>query len=175
MTSKRKLAVGVRFRQGGKLRPFHADVGAAAMAFTPTRSQASPACATRVRAGGLVETDVRHHCRRRRTWRRARACGRRTGPGSEIERRKIFAQRAHRADRDDALDAEHLHRADIGAIIDFAGRDERWPRPCRARNATRWPSSVPITMASEGSPNGVFTRTSRVCVRPGMCRGRCRR
>src|SRR6266853_4085126 len=42
----------------------------------------------------------------------------------------------------------------------------RWPRPCRARNATRFPSNVPSTMASEGSPNGVFTRTSRVFVNP---------
>src|SRR6267154_999764 len=42
----------------------------------------------------------------------------------------------------------------------------RWPRPCRARNATRFPSNVPSTMASEGSPNGVFTRTSRVFINP---------
>src|SRR5215472_255180 len=44
----------------------------------------------------------------------------------------------------------------------------RCPRPCRARNATRFPSSVPSTSASEGSPNGVFTRTSRVSVNPLM-------
>src|SRR6266851_2735275 len=42
----------------------------------------------------------------------------------------------------------------------------RWPRPCRARNATPFPSSMPSTMTSEGSPNGVFTRTSRVFVNP---------
>src|SRR6266850_2781552 len=42
----------------------------------------------------------------------------------------------------------------------------RCPRPCRAKNATRFPSSVPSTIASEGSPNGVFTRISRVSVKP---------
>src|SRR5271168_3594266 len=42
----------------------------------------------------------------------------------------------------------------------------RWPRPWRARKATRFPSSVPTTKTSEGFPNGVFTRTSLVSVRP---------
>src|SRR6266851_5750936 len=42
----------------------------------------------------------------------------------------------------------------------------RCPRPCRAKNATRFLSSVPSTIASEGSPNGVFTRISRVFVNP---------
>src|SRR5437588_1088221 len=31
----------------------------------------------------------------------------------------------------------------------------RWPAPCRARNATRWPRSVARMYAPEGSPNGV--------------------
>src|SRR6266851_7671620 len=42
----------------------------------------------------------------------------------------------------------------------------RCPRPWRARNATRFSSRVPSTIASEGSPNGVFTRISRVFVNP---------
>src|SRR6266851_3020109 len=42
------------------------------------------------------------------------------------------------------------------------------PRPCRAKKATRFPSSVPTTIASEGSPNGVFTRISRVSFSPAM-------
>ena len=33
----------------------------------------------------------------------------------------------------------------------------RWPRPCRARNATSLPSSRPTTYGSEGSPNGVVS------------------
>ena len=44
----------------------------------------------------------------------------------------------------------------------------RCPRPCRARNATLRPSSSPRTNASEGSPNGVVTRSSRTFVSPGM-------
>src|ERR1044071_3624010 len=44
----------------------------------------------------------------------------------------------------------------------------RCPRPCRARNATLRPSRAPSTYASEGSPNGVCTVTSRTSVSPGM-------
>src|SRR5450432_864769 len=44
----------------------------------------------------------------------------------------------------------------------------RCPRPWRARKATRFPSRVPTTNASLGSPKGVLTRSSRVLVRPGM-------
>src|SRR5215472_148966 len=42
----------------------------------------------------------------------------------------------------------------------------RCPRPCRARNATLFPSRVPSTIASDGSPNGVLTRISRASVSP---------
>src|SRR5215470_2924518 len=44
----------------------------------------------------------------------------------------------------------------------------RCPRPWRARNATLRPSSEPSTKASEVSPNGVCTVTSRTSVSPGM-------
>src|SRR5579863_245761 len=44
----------------------------------------------------------------------------------------------------------------------------RCPRPCLARNATLRPSSVPHTYASEGAPNGVFTRTSFTRLSPGI-------
>src|SRR5581483_5205912 len=38
----------------------------------------------------------------------------------------------------------------------------RWPAPCRARNATRFPRSVAITYGPDGSPNGVaMVRSSR--------------
>src|SRR6267143_728536 len=52
--------------------------------------------------------------------------------------------------------------ADIGAAAMDAG--------CHAvaRHATRFPSNWPTTSASEGSPKGVFLRTSRAFARPGM-------
>src|SRR6266571_6893479 len=46
--------------------------------------------------------------------------------------------------------------------------DTRWPPPCRARNATRLPRSVPSRYGAEGSPNGVVTLTSSRSVTPGM-------
>src|SRR5215468_6455568 len=42
----------------------------------------------------------------------------------------------------------------------------RWPRPCRARKATRLPSNVPTAILSDGSPNGVLTAISRILLRP---------
>src|SRR5712692_8752542 len=44
----------------------------------------------------------------------------------------------------------------------------RCPRPWRARKATRFPSSVPMTNASDGSPNGAFMRPSRASASPGV-------
>src|SRR5579871_3965539 len=44
----------------------------------------------------------------------------------------------------------------------------RCPRPCRARNATFRPSSVPSTYASDGEPNGVSTFVSRTSLKPGI-------
>src|ERR1700683_1024033 len=44
----------------------------------------------------------------------------------------------------------------------------RCPLPCRARNATSRPSSLPSTSTSLGSPKGVSTRSSRTSVSPGM-------
>src|SRR5438045_762192 len=36
----------------------------------------------------------------------------------------------------------------------------RWPAPCRARNATRLPRSVPTMYGPDGSPKGVVTLCS---------------
>src|SRR6185295_6870077 len=44
----------------------------------------------------------------------------------------------------------------------------RWPTPCRARNATRLPRSVPITYGPDGSPNGVLTCFSSRSVTSAM-------
>src|SRR5256886_10856004 len=41
----------------------------------------------------------------------------------ELSRTEIFLQRTDGAHRDDALHAQKLHRVDIGAIVDFAGKD----------------------------------------------------
>src|SRR5438132_3105880 len=44
----------------------------------------------------------------------------------------------------------------------------RWPAPCRARNATRLPPSVPSRYGPDGSPNGVFTAISSRSVKSAM-------
>jgi hypothetical protein len=44
----------------------------------------------------------------------------------------------------------------------------RWPMPCRARNTTSLPDSVPVTSGADGGPNGVSTVTSRRSVSSAM-------
>src|SRR5215471_5442104 len=44
----------------------------------------------------------------------------------------------------------------------------RWPRLCRARNATLRPSRFPRTYESEGSPKGVLILSSLRSLKPGM-------
>src|SRR5687768_6581359 len=46
--------------------------------------------------------------------------------------------------------------------------ESRCPAPCRARNATRFPRSVPIRYGPEGSPNGVVSATSLRSVTSAM-------
>ena len=41
----------------------------------------------------------------------------------EVERPVFFLERADRAERDDALDAQRLHAVDVGAEVEFAGRN----------------------------------------------------
>src|SRR5262249_20917251 len=42
----------------------------------------------------------------------------------EFRGREIFAQRANCTNRNNFLDAEQLHRANVGAIVDFGGREK---------------------------------------------------
>ena len=41
----------------------------------------------------------------------------------EIERLVLFLERAHRAERKNALDAQRFHAPDVGAKVQFRGRD----------------------------------------------------
>src|SRR5262249_12430157 len=41
----------------------------------------------------------------------------------EFSGAQIFFERPHRADGDDPLNAEQLHRIDVGPIVDFAGKN----------------------------------------------------
>src|SRR5579863_1122492 len=44
----------------------------------------------------------------------------------------------------------------------------RWPRPCRAKNATSLPASFPTTYTSEGAPQGVSIVRSSWASNPGI-------
>src|ERR1039458_7685710 len=44
----------------------------------------------------------------------------------------------------------------------------RWPRPCRGRNTTSRPASLPVRKLSEARPNGVLTLTHFCWVKPSI-------
>ena len=86
----------------------------------------------------------------------------------DVERLVLFLQAADGAGREDVLDAEHLHAEDVGAEVQLRRQAAGGPAPCRARNATRLPRSVPSTYGPDGSPNGVVSVTSSRSVTSAM-------
>ena len=121
-----QLPVGVRLGQRRKLRAFHADVGAAAMRLHAGAVAGVGQMRGKLRAGGLVEADVRDDAAAEESGDATAACGRKTGRGSRNRAAaRSSRKRAHRAHGNDPLDAQHLHGADVGAVVDFARRDQR--------------------------------------------------
>src|SRR5271169_1190085 len=101
-----------------------------------------------MRAGGLVEADVRDDSVAKESGdAEARAIEELVGD-EEIERRQVVAERADCADRDDSLDAQELHCENIGAKIDFAGRE-----------------AMSASVAREEHHAAAFQRSGDECVR----------
>ena len=151
-------AIELRLGQRRELRPFHADVGAAAVHGRADRLAPTSAA--------IVDRSLQNGCANPTCADEPVAEERADAPlgaieeligNDDVERPVLLLQAADRARRQDALDAEHLEAEDVGAEVQL-GRQQRWPAPCRARNATRLPRSVPITYGPDGSPNGVATR-----------------
>src|SRR2546430_11986825 len=61
-----------------------------------------------------------------------------------------------------------IYTLSLHDALPISDGDNRCPRPCRARNATLFPSRRPTIYASDGSPNGVVSRTSSCASNPGM-------
>src|SRR5580700_1281626 len=77
-----------------------------------------------MRAGGLVETDVRDDAATEKcSDAQARTIKELIGD-KEIERRQIIAKRADGAHGNNPLRAKQLHREDVCAIVDFARREK---------------------------------------------------
>src|SRR5262249_26161511 len=117
------FSMHVRFGEGGKLWAFHADVGAFAMNGDAAALARVSQDAGDVRTSGLVECDMRDKAiakeGRDAMFRAVDELGR----DKELAGSEIFLERTDRADGNDALDAEQLHRVNIRAIIDFSRKN----------------------------------------------------
>ena len=77
----------------------------------------------KLRAGWVVKTDVRDDASTEESG-NAKACSIIKLVGNQkIQGLKVFLQRTDSAHGNNALDTEHLHGANVGAIINFGGKD----------------------------------------------------
>ena len=148
---------------------FHANVGASLF------GRDAGLAGTR---GGPVRADpgrrdLRRQCappgRRRKRSKSGPGSGPETGPAKRCPAGAMFLlQRSDGADRQDALDAQQLHRINVGAKIELR-RHDRCPRPWRARKATLLPERDPRIRSSEGDAEGsIDLYFASRSVKPGM-------
>src|SRR5580658_9738590 len=117
-----KLPVCMRFRQGGKLRPFHANVCSGAMSFHTGRIASFSDVRGQDGASRLVESHVSYDSTAKKRC-DTQACAIEELVGDyEIERRQIVAKRTDCADGQNSFHSKHLQRAYIRAIIYLAWR-----------------------------------------------------
>ena len=90
--------------------------------------------------------------------------------------RDFRAQTAHRADRDNSLDAQFLHGENIGAKINFRGQPAVAIAVARQKDEIDVAEFAALTSLSEGLPNGVSKpRPRRTALSPPSDTVRCRR
>ncbi len=90
---------------------------------TPAARQAVVHDAGQLRADGIGEADVRDQAFAEERGDAAAGAVEELIGNDEIERPVLFLERADRAERDDALDAERLHAVDVGAEVQLRRRD----------------------------------------------------
>ena len=139
--------VQIRLRKGGKLRAFHADVGAAAMhaggcGFCRRRREASERLTHRMREAYVRDDAVAEEGGDAIE----RAIDELIGE-HQIERAQLFTQAAHRAGRDDGFDPEHLEAKNVRPVIQLRGHQ-------------------PVALAVPGQKRHAFTAQRRQGVRP---------
>src|ERR1700735_2397544 len=114
---KLKPAVGMRFRQRGKLRSFHADVGTGAVSFYSCPVGSISDMRRQMCTYGLFKAYVRHHPAAKECGHTQMCAIEKLVWDNKIQRRQIIAKRSHGTDRQNSFHSEHLQCANIRAII----------------------------------------------------------
>ena len=121
---KTQLAMHMRFGQRGKLRPFHADIRAAAMDSHLGGVASSSQNSRELPGRPGCRSPRERRCRRQKKWK----CGGRVRSKnwSGIRKSSGFNSSCRRADRahgDQSLDAQLFHGVNIGAVVDFRRKE----------------------------------------------------
>src|SRR4030088_2990118 len=119
---KAQLAVDVGFGERGKLRAFHADIGAAAMHPHFGAVAGFAEHAGELRANRFRESYVRGDAIAKKSRYAVTSAIVKLVGNQEIERLQIFLQRAYGADRNDSLNTKLFHGMNVGAIVYFRGK-----------------------------------------------------
>ena len=117
-------AIDIRLGFGGKLRAFHANISAAALAVRrPAFLQAAANACGQLCADRIAESDVRHDAIAEKSVDPMAGAIEELIGNHKIERLVFFLQRSDGGNRDDALNAELFEAVNIGAKIEFAGQN----------------------------------------------------
>ena len=161
-------AIELALGQGRELRPLHDDIGAAALRRRCRRAAPAAASASPIRpqTGCAIET-----------------CATQPGPKKLFSRAKVrsmnwsittkspgakSSRRLPTADSETMSVTPQRFSASILARKLIADGGNTWPRPCRGRNTTGCPSSVPKQNSSEVRPNGLSTRRQATSASPSI-------
>ena len=145
MMSIPHAAIQLRLGERRELRPLHAHVGASLVDGRAGGFGSLVSHTAQRRAERMREADVRDEpLAEERRWPPFRAIEELVGD-DQVERLVVLLEAADRTGREDELDAQQLEAEDIGAEVQLARHEYRWPAPWRARKATRLPRSVPTT------------------------------
>src|SRR5579872_241819 len=117
-----KAAIDVGLGFSGKLWPFHAAVGAAVLACHADLLAGLLDDSRKLSADGIGEADVGDDSVAEKSVDAVAGAVEELVRNNEIERLVLLFEGSDGRDRDDALDAELLESVNIGAEVEFAGR-----------------------------------------------------
>ena len=150
---KTQLAIHMGFGQRGKLRPFHANVRAAPVDAHFGKIARGAENSGNLRADRLVKAHMRNHAI-------AKKCG---DPvtraivelvrNQKIERLQIFLQGADGAHGNNSLDAQLLHRVNVGEVIDL-----RWEEAVPARVPSKKGDTLSLERSHDESVGWISKR-----------------
>ena len=169
-------SIQIRFGQRRKRRPLHAQIRAALLDADACFHRRAVRDPRQLRADGMREADVRDQAFAEKSRDCARASGRRTGPGSTKSSGlcSSLSEPTALSERIRSTPSDFMPQM-LARKFNSEG-EMRWPRPCRARNATSLPASLPNDISvRRRAPTACQRGALRALQIPASNTTRCRR